>query len=305
MESLAAPLPESVPIDLQRLKRACETAVAAAARAENAAAAIDAALGALHDELDEAGVAAFVLEHGRLWSVGVRGYAMIPDGLPIDEGVVGRAVCTSSVQLVVDVAADPDFVEISRGVASEIAIPLVMPTGVVGVINIETTTRLPEGAEAVVGSLARALAEPMDELRVSRTVDLSSLARLFVYMSSLARPACDLRSRSEGTRPRAARRDEPVAACRRERPAGRVDASGAQPAAVRSRCLAARCRRCGSGSTHLRSSSCSTRARCDVPELDGARARSVVLIPLRANGAEIGLLAGDEPVRQGVRSRAG
>ena len=34
----------------------------------------------------------------------------------------------------------------------------------------------------------RALAEPIDELRASRTVDLSSLARLFVYMSSLRDP---------------------------------------------------------------------------------------------------------------------
>ncbi len=58
------------------------------------------ALGALHDELGGAGVAAFVLEHGRLWSVGVRGYAMIPDGLPLDEGVIGRAVRTSEIQLV-------------------------------------------------------------------------------------------------------------------------------------------------------------------------------------------------------------
>ena len=51
--------------------------------------AFDGALRALHDELGGPGVAAFVLEHGRLWSVGVRGYAMIPDGLSLDDGVIG------------------------------------------------------------------------------------------------------------------------------------------------------------------------------------------------------------------------
>ena len=68
-------------------------------------------------------MAAFVLEHGRLWSVGVRGYAMIPDGLPLDEGVIGRAVRTSAAQLVLDVSEDPDFVEVSRATVSEFVGP--------------------------------------------------------------------------------------------------------------------------------------------------------------------------------------
>ena len=95
------PVPgRAAPIDLARFERPRSTRVAAAAQAETPAAAIDGALEVLHDELDGAGVCAFVLEHGRLWSVGVRGYAMIPDGLPLDEGVIGRAVRTAEVQLV-------------------------------------------------------------------------------------------------------------------------------------------------------------------------------------------------------------
>ena len=132
-------------------------------------------------------MAAFVLEHGRLWSVGVRGYAMIPDGLPLDEGVIGRAVRTSAAQLVLDVSEDPDFVEVSRATVSELSAPLLMPTGVVGVLNIETSVALPAGSATAVAELLAVLAEPMDELRGSRT-DLSSLARLFVYMSSLRDP---------------------------------------------------------------------------------------------------------------------
>ena len=92
-------------------------------------------------------MAAFVLEHGRLWSVGVRGYAMIPDGLPLDEGVIGRAVRTSAAQLVLDVTRGPGF---RRGLARDglraRRSPLVMPTGIVGVLNIETSVPLPAGS---------------------------------------------------------------------------------------------------------------------------------------------------------------
>ncbi len=290
MESLASPLPEPVSIELQRLRHACETAVAAAARSEGAAATIDAALGALHDELDGAGVAAFVLEHGRLWSVGARGYAMIPDGLSIDTGVVGRAVRTSAVQLVVDVAADPDFVEISRGVASEIAIPLVMPTGVVGVINVETATRLPEGGERAVESMMRALAEPMDELRVSRRVDLSSLARLFVYISSLRDPLA-----ISEVAVRALGRVLPVETSQLllvDENGQLVESSewcaatdGPEP--MPRRALQNLRERIASSAVFELLDASTMQA----PELDGARRRTVVLIPLRANGTEIGLLA--------------
>ena len=139
MEPLSTEVADPAAIDLPRFERACAAAVAAAASAESAVDVFDGALRALHDELGGPGVAAFVLEHGRLWSVGVRGYAMIPDGLPLDEGVIGRAVRTSTAQLVLDVTEDPDFVEVSRATVSELSAPLVMPTGVVGVLNIETS----------------------------------------------------------------------------------------------------------------------------------------------------------------------
>ena len=116
MESLAARFPESGQIDLARLESACKAALAAVTAAADATEAIDGALEALHDGLGAAGVSAFVLEHGRLWSIGVRGYAMIPDGLPLEEGVIGRAVRSSETQLVVDTASDPNFVEVLRGV---------------------------------------------------------------------------------------------------------------------------------------------------------------------------------------------
>jgi diguanylate cyclase (GGDEF)-like protein len=289
MESLASQLPESGPIDLARLEQACEAAAAAAKQADTATAAIEGALDVLHDELGGAGIGAFVLEHGRLWSVGVRGYAMIPDGLPLDEGVIGRAVRTSAVQLVVDVATDADFIEISRSVVSELAIPLVLSTGPVGVINVESTSRLPVGGEAAVVPLIQALSLPMEEVRAARTVDLSSLARLFVHTSSLRDPLAiaEVAVRSlarvlpvetsqlllledngqlvESTEWRAAGGPEPISRRVLQVLRERIDSSAV---------------------FELLDTS-----TMHEPELVGTRVRSVVLIPLRANGKEIGLLA--------------
>jgi len=291
MESFAAPFPESEPIDLARLERVCEKAASAAAHATTSALAIDSALDILHDELGGAGVTAFVLEHGLLWSVGVRGYAMIPDGLPLDVGVIGRAVREGAPQLIVDVTSDPDFVEVLSGVASELAIPLVSSSGVVGVINLETTSRLPVGGEAVVESLVRVLAGPVESLREAHTVDLSSLARLFVYMSSLRDPRAiaDIAVRSLG-------RVLPVETSQLllldeggrlgESTEWRAAAGGPEP--MPRGVLEALREQIGQSAVFELLDPSMMR----VPELAGSRLRCVVLMPLRANGKEIGLLVG-------------
>jgi diguanylate cyclase (GGDEF)-like protein len=291
MESFAAPFPESEPIDLPRLERVCEKAASAAAQATTAALAIDVALDILHDELGGAGVTAFVLEHGLLWSVGVRGYAMIPDGLPLDVGVIGRAVREGAPQLIFDVTSDPEFVEVLSGVASELAIPLVSSSGVVGVINLETTSRLPVGGEAVVESLVRVLAGPVESLREAHTVDLSSLARLFVYMSSLRDPRAiaDIAVRSLG-------RVLPVETSQLllldeggrlgESIEWRAAAGGPEP--MPRGVLEALREQIGQSAVFELLDPSMMR----VPELAGSRLRCVVLMPLRANGTEIGLLVG-------------
>jgi diguanylate cyclase (GGDEF)-like protein len=290
MESLSSQVADPVAIDLPRFERACAAAVAAAASAGSAVDAFDGALRALHDELRGPGVAAFVLEHGRLWSVGVRGYAMIPDGLSLDDGVIGRAVRTSAAQLVLDVTQDPDFVEVSRATVSELSAPLVMPNGVVGVLNIETSEQLPEGSVDAIADLLAVLAGPMDELRGSRT-DLSSLARLFVYMSSLrdSRAIAEVAVRSLG-------RVLPVETGQLlmldddgqlvESTEWSATAQAPEPVPVAS-LRALRARMDASAVFELLDTTA-----VSVPELAGLKLRSVVMIPLRANGEEIGLLVG-------------
>jgi len=291
METLASPASSRAEIDLDRLAAAFSAAAAAAASAPGAPEAIDAALGVLHEELDGAGVAAFVLEHGRLWSIGVRGYAMIPDGLPIEEGVIGRAVRTSEPQFVPDVSLDPDFLDISAAAVSELAIPLLTAVGVVGVINLETSTRLPAGAERVAEQLRLALAEPVDELRESRTVDVSTLARLFVYMSSLRDPRAiaEVAVRSLG-RVLPLETSQLLLLGEDGRLVETTEWSAPGPGHELlpvSTLEALRARIEASAVFELLDASTTT-----VPELAGLHLRSVVLMPLRANGSELGLLAG-------------
>ena len=291
MEPLASPSGVPLEIGLELVTAAFDAAVAAAAEVTEATDAIDRALGALHDGLLGAGVSAFVLEHGRLWSVGVRGYAMIPDGLPLEEGVIGRSIRTSEVQLVQDVSSDSDFISVSHGAVSELAIPLLTEAGVVGVINIETPGRLPVHSAAAARPLALALAGTVDSLRGSRTVDLSTLARLFVYMSSLREPRAiaEVAVRSLG-RVLPLETSQLLLLDEDGQLVETTDwsASGAGDDLLPRRALEAlRARIEASAVFELLDASTTS-----VPELTGLRLRSVVLIPLRANGAELGLLAG-------------
>ncbi len=275
----------------ERLGAACAAATEAVRAARTPATAVEAAITALHEGLDGALVAAFVLEHGQLWSVGGRGHAMIPDGLRLEDGVIGRAVREREPQFVVDVATDPDFVEVLPGVCSELAIPLVAHGEVVGVVNIETVARVERGAEGEVAVLARVLAIAFEALRNARTVDLSSLARLFVHVSSLRDPLAiaEVTVRSlarvlpvETTQ--VLLRDEggqlvPTVEWS-------VDDAGAAflpPAAVEALL------QCIDTSAVLELLDTSTMR---LPELEDTKVRSVVLLPLRANGDEIGVLAG-------------
>jgi putative methionine-R-sulfoxide reductase with GAF domain len=288
--SAASSFHEGSSYDLARVESIFEAAATAARAASSAVTAIDAALSIVHDELDGAGVSAFVLEHGRLWPVAVRGYAMIPDGLPLDAGVVGRAVKTSEVQLVVDVRSDADFVAVLDGMTSELAVPLCTSEGMIGLINIETVRALPPGSDAAVQALAEAITGSVEEMRTNRTVDLSSLARLFVYMSALREPGAiaQVAARTLG-------RILPIESSRlvvlddARQLAGTAEwtAPGGADSVSEAAALQLHDHVGPSAVFELLDA-----GELGVAGLDQARIRSVILIPLRANGDDIGLLVG-------------
>lgn len=184
MESAPSPLPADVDVDLAVLAAAAERAAEVAADGSEPSAAITAATEAFHHALPWLLPSVFVLEHSRLWLVAQRGYAVVPDGLCVETGIMGRAVRLGSPQLVTDVRGDADYVPALPGVCSELAIPLRVDA-VVGVLNVESERVLPSATPHALRPLADALTPLAAELGSSRKLDLGALARLFVYLGSL------------------------------------------------------------------------------------------------------------------------
>jgi diguanylate cyclase (GGDEF)-like protein len=188
MRHETAPARDPGGVEPARLEAACRRAAEAARAADGPKEAVDAALAVLEEELSGPFVTALAVEHGLLWVVGSSGHAMLSDGLDVGEGVVGRALRDGRTQFVPDVSADPDFVAVAKGVVAELATPLRTEEGVVGVLNIETVVPLPSEAEGLLGDLPGVLAPAVASLRGVDTPSLSSLARFFVYISTLRDP---------------------------------------------------------------------------------------------------------------------
>jgi diguanylate cyclase (GGDEF)-like protein len=152
------------------------------------ATAIDIGIGTLYEALPGVLPSVFVLEHGRLWLVAQRGYAVVPDGIRIERGVMGRAVRLGTPQHADDVHSDPDYLPALPGIGCELALPLRFGELVVGALNLESERALPENAAELLEPLTLALAPLTEALRRSRKLDLPALARLFVHLGSLRDP---------------------------------------------------------------------------------------------------------------------
>ena len=176
------------PIDVGLLAAAAQRAVDEAAPHDEPAAGIEAATKALYEAVAGVMPSVFVLEHGRLWLVAQSGYAVVPDGIAVQSGIIGRAVRQDRAQHVADVHADPDYVQALPGVISELAIPLRAGRDVIGTLNIESERALPGEAVEALQPLVRALSPLAAALRANRTLDLPGLARLFVHLGSLRAP---------------------------------------------------------------------------------------------------------------------
>ena len=176
------------PIDVGLLAAAAQTAAGAIGEDDEPARSIETAVDSFYDAVAGVMPSVFVLEHGRLWLVAQRGYAVVPDGITIESGVTGRAVRLGAAQFAAAVTADSDYVAALPGVVSELAVPLRVGAAIVGVLNVEAERALPDGAAEAVAPLARALAPFAEALRASRTLDLAALARLFVHLGSLRDP---------------------------------------------------------------------------------------------------------------------
>ena len=173
-------------LDVRALADACARAAGELARAGDDRAALDGALALVYDALDgDVLLAVFVREHDRLWLVAQRGYRIVPDGVPLDRGVIARAIRTGKTQFVPRVDDDPDYVNASSKAVSELALPIGAEQPPCAALNVETKLPLPPEAVPVLEAFGRALGARVDRLRGTSVPDISTLARLFVHSSTL------------------------------------------------------------------------------------------------------------------------
>ena len=129
----------------------------------------------------------YLKEHERLWLVAQHGYREVLDGFTLDHGVMSRAVRTGVTQFIPDVRDDPDFLEATAGIVSELTIPFgVHSDGPAGAFNLETIgVTLPEETTTLFAFYAALLGQRIAEMRERLEVDVALLARLCVQASSL------------------------------------------------------------------------------------------------------------------------
>jgi diguanylate cyclase (GGDEF)-like protein len=275
------------PVDAGVLAAAARSAVAAAQAQDEPGKAIDGAVESFYDAVAGVMPSVFVLEHGRLWLVSQRGYAVVPDGIAIDSGITGRAIRLGRAQLAPDVRADPDYVPALPGVVAELAIPLRASRTIVGLLNLESERALPDGAADALRPLARVLAPHTATLRASRTLDLAALARLFVHLGSLRDPR-DIAALGAASLPKVLPVD-----------ASQIvvwDELGAHGELASWRSSESSPPPLSENELELARAQTDPSLVCQVLELPapgrGRRARSVVWLPLRAHAGELGALVG-------------
>lgn len=166
---------------------ACVAALEALERIDDDQHAVDQALQCLADRAGpDLLVSVYVQQLERLWLIAQRGYDQVRDGFGLGQGVMARAVRTGELQVVSDSGCDDDFIAATTALRSEIALPLGTGRPAAGVLNIETRVGVLDAQHAEpLQALADAIAARLPASFESHAGGMASLARLFVYASSL------------------------------------------------------------------------------------------------------------------------
>ena len=134
---------------------------------------LDAAMRLLHDEFGYSHPSIY-LGDDELIRLGAELGDTVPLGeFPRGRGVIGRVMATRRAELITDVTADPDYVEASPEVRSEIAVPLLAGPRLLGVLNVENRGALADDDLASVSIIADRFAAAIalaDRRAVLRTV---------------------------------------------------------------------------------------------------------------------------------------
>jgi diguanylate cyclase (GGDEF)-like protein len=106
----------------------------------------------------------YLVQGGRLRCVAQRGYWQVLDGIPTDVGVMSRALRTGRTVVVDDAVQQDGFLFAAPDLRQQVAVPIRISGDVVGVLNVESTGRLPDGVVARAAGAAEVFADRVAQL---------------------------------------------------------------------------------------------------------------------------------------------
>jgi diguanylate cyclase (GGDEF)-like protein len=247
----------------------------------------------------------YLERNGRLRCVAQRGLWQVLDGLAPDRGITGRAWASGQAIVVDDVASSGEYMAAIPGIVAEICVPIKVEGSVVGALNIDSLSRLPSGALGMLEACASLLSARIESLgwrhhespwqrAVHESLAISQLAtnddapaQILGALLAASRMDSAALVLAEGGHPEVTAATGPLAASLR---------------AIDEAHLVSLC------SLVDRLSSCYTGqeqtglAYAGNETIRAAGARAVVLLPLRANNANLGtiILAHSRPMRLGA-----
>ena len=145
----------------------------------------------------------YLVLDGRLRCVDAMGYYQIVDGYPPGVGVIGNVVSTGVAKHITDVSAESGFIAARPNVVAEACVPVKLDGAVVGAVNVEGTSALPEDVVAHITAAARCLSawigghggmpDPPLAQRLARiSVELTSLTAAVAIEQRAVRAAVEL-----------------------------------------------------------------------------------------------------------------
>lgn len=174
------------PVSVEQLAAGAVAAVTELDAGQGPRRRINAALRRLCEATENRVIASvYVEDHNHLWCIAQVGYDQVRDGFTLDQGVLGRCVRDGRTVFLADVRDEPAFIAAMPNIVSELCVPI-HGQKVRAALNLETiAARLPEGGEEAVAPLVEALAAVVDDVASPVSIDVTTMAHLFVHASSL------------------------------------------------------------------------------------------------------------------------
>jgi diguanylate cyclase (GGDEF)-like protein len=132
----------------------------------------------------------YLLVDGRLRCQAARGYFQVVDGFTPGTGVIGHVVADGRTRIIHDVTVMPEFIAAIPGLVAEACAPVLVHGDVVGAVNLECTTALPEHSEERLVAAATELGTCIERLGGMPPVPLAQrLARIAVGIGAMTKQA--------------------------------------------------------------------------------------------------------------------